>query len=189
MKEIGLAIYFLFLLISLTNVDARFWSEFKHNNKEKSSAHLSLFEEIGMLSQEACHILPSELKAKCLETSEAYVQRTTMALKGLLDEEILCNRTGLCFMKSVRKIPVSDERTCTTCRRSIRDLFYQLKQSKIRMRVMDALLEYCEEIEDQEEHCKETVYKYAPLVLGQLEKLKTSDVCRIIGFCDEGISI
>ncbi|XP_020574017.1 uncharacterized protein LOC110020306 [Phalaenopsis equestris] len=184
MKETVLAMSFLFLLISLTNVDGRSWSESRHSNKEKFSAHLGLFEEIGMLSMEACKILPSELKSKCLDTSEAYVHRTTLALRGQVDEEILCNRTGLCFMKSV-----TDERTCATCRRSVRDLFYQLKQSRIRMRVMDALLEYCEEIEDQEEQCKETVYKFAPLVLGQLEKLKTSDVCRIIGFCDEGISI
>ncbi|KAK8961348.1 hypothetical protein KSP40_PGU015383 [Platanthera guangdongensis] len=109
MKGKGLAKCFVLVLISLANMSAMSCPETMHNNKvsgeeEKSLANLSLLEEIGKFSKEAFHILSSDLKANGLETSEAYMHRTTSTLRGLLDDEILCNRTGLCSMKSVRKI-------------------------------------------------------------------------------------
>lgn len=214
----------LVLLISLVNVDARYKDEPVPMNEgdkfpfvdnlppesicesclepskkaEETSRDPKLFEILGMVSTEVCHILPSDVKAKCLETSDAYVHRSRLLVDGIFNEETLCNRTGLCLWKSMFSVinglasvtdeeEITDENTCTACRRSVRDIFVQLNRPKMRMRVMESLIEYCEEVEDNEQYCKQKVYKYAPLLLSKLEKLKTSDFCRMMGFCDEGM--
>jgi len=165
---------------------------------EEISRELKLFEKLGMISTEVCHILPSDFKDKCLETSDAYVHRNKLLVNGVFNEETLCNSTGLCLLKSMFSVinglasvtdeeEVTDENTCTACRRSVKEIFAQLNKPKMRMRVMESLIEYCEEVEDNEKECKRKVYKYAPLALSKLEKLKTSDFCRMMGFCDEGM--
>lgn len=36
--------------------------------------------------------------------------------------------------------------------------------------------------------CKQIVYKYAPTVFAKLEKLKSTDLCFMMGMCDEGMA-
>ncbi|KAG0501475.1 hypothetical protein HPP92_001547 [Vanilla planifolia] len=183
MKRIGLLRCILVLLFTLAKSEGSRKAEEQLSNRR-------LYEEIERISQEACHFLPPDLKDMCLETSETYAH-APLLLKELVDEETLCNQTGLCIMKLEKKIPMerTDQGSCAACRRSVKDLFYQLKQSKIRIRVMDALLEQCEEAGIREDQCKGTVYKYAPHVLDKLERLKASDICRVIDMCGEGVAI
>ncbi|KAG0500642.1 hypothetical protein HPP92_000714 [Vanilla planifolia] len=208
--RIGFWRCFALILFSLVNADARPWSQTTSSNDvsrkpEDQFSNLMLFEETGTISQEACYILPSDLKVKCLEASDDCVRSTALVIKELVDGGKLLSHTGLCIMKPEVKIPMSqnhleninnlnqerveEEQGCTACRRSVKDLFYQLNQSKIRVRVMDALLEYCEDTGEREQYCKEVAYKYAPLVLDKLEKLKVYEICRVIGYCDEGVTL
>nr|XP_010936415.1 uncharacterized protein LOC105056050 [Elaeis guineensis] len=225
--EIGMLSSFLvLLLVMLSHVDARLGVESKfmdQGNKlssmegqspnsicnscleasrkaEKALSDPNLFGYADLLSSEVCHILPSDLKSKCLQKSEAYMHRTRLSLQDLFNEESLCNSTGLCLDESMLQTdnsliflnkfsPETDEKTCLACRKAVKDLFIQLKMPKMRMKIMETLIEYCEEADENEEQCKQMVYKYVPLILSKLDKLKTNDLCRLMNLCDEGISL
>ncbi|ONK65567.1 uncharacterized protein A4U43_C07F38420 [Asparagus officinalis] len=213
MMEMRMLSCFAILLVLLAHVDARNKVEpiptdeacetclEPSRHAKETLRDTKLFEKLGMISTEVCDILPSDFKPKCLETSEAYVHRTRLLVTGIFSEKTLCNSTGLCLLKSMFTVinglasvndnpeeedGVADESTCAACRRSVKDIFAQLNKPKMRVRVMESLIEYCEEVEDSEKTCKQKVYKYAPMVLSKLEKLKTTEFCRMMGFCDEG---
>ncbi|XP_008805973.2 uncharacterized protein LOC103718784 [Phoenix dactylifera] len=126
--------------------------------------------------------------------------QTRLSLQDLYNEESLCNNTGLCLDEHMLQndksliflnkfSPETDEKTCLACRRAVKDLVIQLKTPKMRMKIMEILIEYCEEADENEEQCKQMVYKYVPLILSKLNKLKTNDLCRLMNLCDEGISL
>ncbi|KAG1368729.1 proactivator polypeptide-like 1 [Cocos nucifera] len=155
---------------------------------EKTLGDPNLFGYVDILASEVCHILPSDLKAKCLQKSEAYMDQTKLSLQDLFHEESLCNNTGLCLDEFM--LPTdTEEKTCLACRKAVKNLFIQLKTPKMRMKIMEALIRNCEEADEDEEQCKQLVYMYVPLILSKLDKLRTSDLCRLMNLCDEGISL
>ncbi|XP_010923460.2 uncharacterized protein [Elaeis guineensis] len=167
---------------------------------EKALGDPNFFWYVDMLASEVCHILPSDLKAKCLQKSQAYVHQTKLSLQDLFHEECLCNNTGLCLDESMLPTDESlissnkfssetQEKICLACRKAVKNLFIQLKTPKMRMKIMEALIGSCEEADKDEEQCKQIVYMYVPLILSKLDKLKTSDLCRLMNLCDEGISL
>ncbi|KAG1347665.1 putative proactivator polypeptide-like 1 [Cocos nucifera] len=200
MMEIGMLSSFLVLLVMLSHVDARLGIEPKfmdQGNKlssmegqspnsicnscleasrkaEKALSDPNLFGYADLLSSEVCHILPSELKSKCLQKSEAYMHQTRLFLQDLFNEESLCNSTGLCLDESMLQTDNS---------------LNLLNKFSPEMKIMETLIEYCEEADENEEQCKQMVYKYVPLILSKLDKLKTNDLCRLMNLCDEGISL
>ncbi|XP_019706838.1 uncharacterized protein [Elaeis guineensis] len=141
---------------------------------EKALGDPNFFWYVDMLASEVCHILPSDLKAKCLQKSQAYVHQTKLSLQDLFHEECLCNNTGLCLDESM--LPTDES------------LISSNKFSS-EMKIMEALIGSCEEADKDEEQCKQIVYMYVPLILSKLDKLKTSDLCRLMNLCDEGISL
>ncbi|KAJ0970533.1 hypothetical protein J5N97_018492 [Dioscorea zingiberensis] len=159
----------------------------------KTLSDPKMFQGIGTLSNEVCHVLSFELQAKCLEVSNAYIHHSRLFLQELFHEKNLCNSTGICAEKSaysnMNPMKLTDSRNCLQCRSSVKQILSKLKLYNMRMKIMEALLEYCEEAEDNEEQCKQAVYKYVPSVLTKLENMKPSDMCRMVGFCDEGISL
>ncbi|XP_008798220.2 uncharacterized protein LOC103713171 [Phoenix dactylifera] len=198
---------FMILFISLTDVDARHKVESMTVNEEtlgkaaKISSTMKLFEEIGILSSEVCHILPDDLEAKCLETSRTFLHQTNLMFQGPFHEESHCNNSELCidedrsligidiFTEEKILMKMLEEKGCVACRRFVKELMTKLKQPKARTRMEEVLIEYCEEVEENEQLCKETVYKYAPRVLSKLEKTKPSDLCRKMGICNEEMTM
>ncbi|XP_010941668.1 uncharacterized protein [Elaeis guineensis] len=202
--ETRMAWCFVILFISLINVDARHKVESMSVNEGKAakiSSTMKLLEEIGILSSEVCHILPADLEAKCLETSRTYLHQTNLLFQGPSHEESHCNNTELCtdedksligidiFMEEKILVKMLDERGCVACRRFAKELMTKLKQPKAKTKMMEVLIEYCEEVEEDEQLCKEIVYKYAPRVLSKLEKTKPSDLCRRMSMCVEEINM
>ncbi|KAM0935577.1 putative saposin B type, region 2 [Dioscorea sansibarensis] len=163
----------------------------------KTLSDPKMFQGIGTLSNEVCHVLPPELQAQCSEVSNAYIHHSRLFLQELFHEKNLCNSTGICGQKSsfsdkdlvMNPIKLTDSKNCLTCRNSVKEILSRLKLPNMRMKIMEALIEYCEEVDENEAQCKRAVYSYAPLVLSKLENLKPNDMCRMVGLCDEGISL
>lgn len=63
---------------------------------ENFLADPTLLERVCTISSEVCHMLPSDLQVKWLETSEMYVQKAISYLQLYFNEENFCNGSGLC---------------------------------------------------------------------------------------------
>ncbi|KAH7687622.1 saposin protein [Dioscorea alata] len=163
----------------------------------KTLSDPKMFRGIGTLSNEMCHVLPSELQTQCLEVANTYIHHSRLFLRELFHEKHLCNSTGICAQKSsssdedfvMNPTKLTDSKNCLTCRNSVKEILSRLKIPNMRMKIMEALIEYCEEVDDNEAQCKQAVYSYAPSVISKLENLKPNDMCRMVGLCDEGISL
>ncbi|XP_073003880.1 uncharacterized protein [Typha latifolia] len=161
---------------------------------EKILSDAKLFEEANRLSVEVCHVLPADLEAKCLEASEIYVNHTRLFFKELFHEDSLCKKTELCTDNTLTEEskmfqPPLDLRGCGPCHRAIKDLKKKMKQPKMKAKLIDVLIDYCEEIEKDEQVCKTAITKYAPKVLAKLDSIKAKSLCQMIGICDSEISI
>ncbi|KAF8408611.1 hypothetical protein HHK36_004674 [Tetracentron sinense] len=53
-------------------------------------------EKIGLFANDACHILPADLRVKCVEMLELYTNKAILFLQVYFSEKNLCNSTGLC---------------------------------------------------------------------------------------------
>ncbi|XP_020680945.1 uncharacterized protein LOC110098445 [Dendrobium catenatum] len=161
---------------------------------------MELFKEFDMLSYEVCHVLPENYEIQCLEKTKKQIHHTTLSLQELFHEKNLCNNRGLCTDQLImqeeikitgenkKPLKLQDERGCIACRRAVRELLMKMNQPKMKTKIIEALIDYCEEAEDNEEQCKRTVKKYIPTVLTKLEKLKPTDMCLMMGMCDEVIA-
>ncbi|XP_020586350.1 uncharacterized protein LOC110028724 [Phalaenopsis equestris] len=206
------------LLISLIFADARHYSaesmllmpegDAKCNScleasrkAERALKDMKLFKEFDVLSSEVCHVLPEKLETQCLEQSKIQIRHTEQSLLGFLHEKSLCNITGLCveqqrlqdeieiIVENNASMELKDETDCIACRRAVKDLLMKMKQPKMKTKIIEALIDYCEEAEDNEQQCKQTVYKYASTVLNKLERLKSNDLCVMMGMCDEAFAL
>ncbi|KAL0909391.1 hypothetical protein M5K25_020255 [Dendrobium thyrsiflorum] len=213
--ELKMASAIVFLIASLMFADARYYSVeptlFMHEGDgrcnlcleasrkaERTLKDMNLLKEFDMLSGEVCHVLPENFETQCLEKSKMQIHHTKLSLQELFHEQSLCNITGLCidqyrtrdeievFVENKLSMELEDERDCIACRRAVKDLLMKMKQPKMKTKIIEALIDYCEEAEDNEEQCKQTVYKYASTVLNKLEKLKSNDLCVMMRMCDEG---
>ncbi|XP_038989655.1 uncharacterized protein LOC103699836 [Phoenix dactylifera] len=124
------------------------------------------------------------------------MHQITLSLQDLFHEENLCNSTGLCLDESLlcrislnKFSSETEENTCLACRKSVKNIFIQLKAPKLRMKIMETLIENCKEADENEEQCKQIVCMYVPLILSKLDKQKPSDRCRLMNLYDEGISL
>ncbi|KAG0471525.1 hypothetical protein HPP92_016071 [Vanilla planifolia] len=168
---------------------------------ETTLKEISLLKEFDMLSSEVCHFLPGNFETQCLHKSMMQIRHAKLSLQELFREKSLCNSTGLCidqpklqdevenFVENKIIQEFEDERACIACRRAIRELLMKMKQPKLRRKIIESLIDYCEESEDDEDLCKQIVYKYAPTVLAKLEKLKSNEMCFMMGMCDEGMAL
>ncbi|KAG0469982.1 hypothetical protein HPP92_016682 [Vanilla planifolia] len=168
---------------------------------ETTLKEISLLKEFDMLSSEVCHFLPGNFETQCLHKSMMQIRHAKLSLQELFREKSLCNSTGLCidqpklqdevdiFVENKMIQEFEDERACIACRRAIRELLMKMKQPKLRRKIIESLIDYCEESEDDEDLCKQIVYKYAPTVLAKLEKLKSNEMCFMMGMCDEGMAL
>ncbi|KAK8971016.1 hypothetical protein KSP40_PGU014909 [Platanthera guangdongensis] len=167
---------------------------------ERTLKQMNLLKEFDMLSSEVCHALPSNFEAQCMEKSKIQTNHTKSSLEEFFDRQSLCCSAGLCvdermpgdeieiIVENNKPIEIEDERDCIACRRAVKDLLMKMRQPKMKTKIIGALIEYCEEAEDNEDHCKRTVYKYASTVLNKLERLKPTDICVMMGMCDEGLA-
>lgn len=213
--ELKVASSILILLVSMMLADARYNIEpmLMHEGDstcklcleasrkaERAVKEMNLLKEFDMLSSEVCHVLPSSFETQCMEKSKTQIHQTKLSLEEFLNEKSLCNSTGVCIdqgkpqdeieiiVENKEPIESEDERACIACRRAVKDLLLKMKQPKMKTKIIEALIDYCEEAEDNEEQCKQTVYKYASTVLNKLEKLKPTDMCLMMGMCDEGFA-
>ncbi|ONK76711.1 uncharacterized protein A4U43_C03F31330 [Asparagus officinalis] len=82
-----------------------------------------------------------------------------------------------------------NEKVCSVCKKAVRELISRLKQPKMRSKIVEALLDYCEEADEDEDECKRMIYRYGPVILHKLEKFKASEMCSMIGMCEEEIAM
>ncbi|KAG0482669.1 hypothetical protein HPP92_010753 [Vanilla planifolia] len=162
---------------------------------ERALNGMKLLEQFDVLSTQVCHALPAKFEAQCLNKSKMEIARTESSMKELFHQNSLCISTGMCSEQVIlqemeeifaeNKIPpdFEDETDCMFCRRAVRGLLSKLRQPKMRTKIFEALIEYCEESEDNEDQCKKTVHRYGPTVLAKLEKLKSADLCLMMSMC------
>ncbi|PKA56062.1 hypothetical protein AXF42_Ash015547 [Apostasia shenzhenica] len=168
---------------------------------ERTLRDQNALQELDVLSSEVCSILPASFESQCLEKSKMRIHHTKVSFQELFHEKNLCNSTGLCIDQPLSQeveeilvenkmlLELEDDRGCMACRRAVKELLTKMKQPKMKTKIIEALIDYCEESEDNEEQCKKTVYKYGPTVLTKLEKLKPADLCFMMGMCDESITL
>ncbi|KAJ0980827.1 hypothetical protein J5N97_009082 [Dioscorea zingiberensis] len=165
---------------------------------DKALNNKNMFKEVNLLSNQVCQSLPFDLKIECLKKSRDQIHRTRIQLQEYFHEKSLCNSTGLCHHQS--KVPENNEilgkslsymkeKPCTGCRRAVRDIVWRLKDPRMKSKLTSALLDYCEEADEHEDQCKQAVYRYGSIILNKLERLKPYDLCLMMGFCDEEISV
>ncbi|XP_039126737.1 uncharacterized protein LOC120262892 [Dioscorea cayenensis subsp. rotundata] len=166
----------------------------------KALNNLKMFEQVSLLSIQACEALPVDLEIECLKTTGDYIQRTRLLLKDFFHEESLCNGTGVCinetgvpasngiFIEGVNERTPLEEKTCSACRRTVKDVIWKLRDPRMKTKLTKVLIDYCEESEEREDQCKQTIYRYGSIVLNKLERLKPYDLCLMLGFCDEEIA-
>lgn len=159
-----------------------------------------LFAEARKLSKEACHVFPAIFQYECLKKSGDYMHEARHILQEFFDEGNLCNGTGLCAKSELAMDnclglndqfthDLFDERGCITCRKAVRSLFTRLKNPKMRSKIVEFLLDYCEDAEEDEDQCKQKMHQYGPLMLRKFEKLKPSKFCSMLGMCGEEITM
>ncbi|XP_073004857.1 uncharacterized protein [Typha latifolia] len=131
------------------------------------------------------------------QPSEASI--TEEALADPSHEESLYDDTDLNIDESIRSInnmqvllnefsPEIEDKACLNCREAVKDIISEVRTPKMRMKILKIILPYCEELDDYEDQCKKRVRRFIAPLLSNLDKLKTNDICRLAGLCDEGIS-
>ncbi|XP_042496867.1 proactivator polypeptide-like 1 [Macadamia integrifolia] len=79
---------------------------------------------------------------------------------------------------------MSDDKSCDACHTAIKDIRNDLKDPKMKIKVMRILLKACENVDNNIKECKRMVLKYGPLILENLEKyLNTNDLCSMAHIC------
>ncbi|URE44166.1 Membrane-associated apoptosis protein [Musa troglodytarum] len=145
---------------------------------QKSLDDLILFSDIRSLSSEACHILPSQLKNKCLDKSQAHIDQAQFFLQHLFHEGSLCNNTGLCLDESfspdddiltslINESTENGETTCHECSRAIRNIIEGAQSAKVRKKMRQLLVEQCEEHHKLSEKQPSWTPATRPIVTGQ----------------------
>ncbi|XP_020595408.1 uncharacterized protein LOC110035518 isoform X2 [Phalaenopsis equestris] len=209
--EVKMASSIVILLVSLMFADARYGKEPELNQEGNSICNSCLeasrmaeralkewepFKELDKLSGNICSVLPVNFELQCLEKTKKQIHHTKLSFQELFHEKSLCNSRDLCadhqILQEIKiagenKSPpeLEDERDCIACRRAVRELVMKMNQPKMKTKIIEALIDYCEETEDNEDQCKRRVKKYVPTVLIKLEKLKPTDICLMMGMCDE----
>ncbi|XP_072952001.1 uncharacterized protein [Typha angustifolia] len=103
-----------------------------------------------------------------------------------IDESILSSNNMQVLLNELS--PEVEERACLDCREAVKDIISEVRTPKIRMKILKIILPYCEELDDYEDQCKKRVRRFIAPLLSNLDKLKATDICRLAGLCDEGIS-
>ncbi|KAJ0980826.1 hypothetical protein J5N97_009081 [Dioscorea zingiberensis] len=159
---------------------------------EKTLNNLKMFEEVSMLSKKVCQALPVDLEIKCLKKSEDYIQYTQSMFQELFHEESLCNSTRLCSNEN--RVPsngfLTDKESgggsCSKCSKTVGKLISDLKDPRMKTKVTNAMLNFCEEKDENHQKCDETVYQYGAVVLDKLEHAKSKDLCKALSICGGG---
>ncbi|XP_039127880.1 uncharacterized protein LOC120263965 [Dioscorea cayenensis subsp. rotundata] len=161
---------------------------------DKALKNKDMFNDVNVLSNQVCQSLPSDLQSKCLRKSSDQIEQSRVQMQEIFHEQNLCNKTGLCFdeVTDVIDNKNSSENTncvnradeCSDCTYAIENFIYQLADPKVKNKVTDAALDYCDESEGNRKRCKQAVYRYGRIVLHKLEQVKAKDLCMVLNLCD-----
>lgn len=120
-----------------------------------------------------------ELRKQCDLLVDLYTPRMMEQLENLTPQEF-CQLTRMC--KPPKKTVAGND--CATCRFVILELKRKLKDPMTQKKVLDALMNGCNRVQNHVDECKALVVEYGPFFLANLDKILDSQaLCCKAGFC------
>uniref|UniRef100_A0A1D1XWR5 Proactivator polypeptide-like 1 n=1 Tax=Anthurium amnicola TaxID=1678845 RepID=A0A1D1XWR5_9ARAE len=173
----------------------------------------NLFKEIDNLAAVLCGLVSPDLKPKCIKMVERYKYEAVMLLQEVVREDKFCNSTGFCpnnpqesflstsskanllsamehfnemLSKMQKDLPMelTSNATCNVCHSVLDKIHNALEDPDKQLKFITSLLKACE-TEAFIYRCKKLVFAYGPIVISNLQKIVSMDLCHMVHLCKD----
>ncbi|MQL90687.1 hypothetical protein Taro_023287 [Colocasia esculenta] len=166
----------------------------------------TLASQIEDLAGSFCHLVPSDFEPQCKEMVGEFKKRAITFLQGEVLEEKFCNITGFCpgkaqessllstgkaelhsamehlnqVLTKLEKVLIPEE--AATAFHNNRD--FLVNKLPLELKIITSLIKACE-TEVFATQCKKLVFAYGPMVISNVQRVVSLDLCHMVHICDE----
>ncbi|CAA6668592.1 unnamed protein product [Spirodela intermedia] len=174
------------------------------NSKEFLSAS-SLSNEVGNLGNIFCHLMPADSEKKCEMIAEMYEHKGTTFLQEFFHDENFCTNKGFCPVNSQGgAMPPPGQTQIRHIGEHLNSVLSKLENGlpvdlttvfnstaslpnlkpTTELKLISAILKACE-TEVFVSQCKKMVFAYGPIIVTNLQKVVSLDLCHMVHICQD----